>query len=159
VLEVSVDKVNKAAAVSIVFFSVVLAGFIGARVDQTTIALLGGAFIGLIVAVPATVLVVLVAIRRRDDGFGERPLRHSAPMPQSPPQYWVMPSPHYDLRVPSPMQAPVVQGKLQQPLVAPELMLPAVRRRFYVIGESGDVREIEAPFDPSDPMADDALRF
>jgi hypothetical protein len=28
-----------------------------------------------------------------------------------------------------------------------------------VIGESGEVREIEAPLDPADPMSDEALRF
>jgi hypothetical protein len=58
--------VNASAAVAIVFFSVVLAGFIGARVDQITIALLGGTFIGLVVAVPATALVVWIVLRQRD---------------------------------------------------------------------------------------------
>jgi hypothetical protein len=157
-VEVIVDRVNKAAAVSIVFFSVVLAGFIGARVDQTTIALLGGTFIGLVVAIPATVLVVIIAMRRRDDMPQERYARHTAPMPQSPPQYWVMPNPQFDIRAPQPAQMQAMPSALQAPLVAPDYMLPAARRRFYMIGEAGEVREIEAPAD-GDPFGDDGMRF
>ena len=41
------DKINKAAAAGVIFFMVILAGFVGIKVDQTTIALLGGAFIAL----------------------------------------------------------------------------------------------------------------
>lgn len=136
------DKVNKAAAVSIIIFSIVLAGFIGARVDQMTIALLGGAFVGLVVAIPATVLVVLIATRRREEASIERTQRYSAPMPPSPPQYWVMPNQTYDPRLTQTMPMP---QQLQQPIAAPEFMLPASRRRFYMIGEGGEVNEIEAP--------------
>jgi hypothetical protein len=146
------DKVNKAVAVSIIIFSIVLAGFIGARVDQMTIALLGGTFIGLVVAIPATVLVVLVATRRREEASIERTQRYSAPMPQSPPQYWVMPNQAYDPRMTQVMQMPQSQ-QLQQPIAAPEFMLTASRRRFYMIGEGGEVKEIESPRD-ADPYDD-----
>jgi site-specific DNA-cytosine methylase len=36
---------------------------------------------------------------------------------------------------------------LQPPMAAPEYMLPQSRRRFYMIGEGGEVKEIEAPHD------------
>jgi hypothetical protein len=141
------DKINKAAAAGIVFFSIVLAGFVGVKVDQTTIALLGGAFIGLVVAIPTTALIMMIGLRKRDDGPQASQPRHQAPLPASPPQYWVMPqgmpqSP-YTVREP---QANYQQ--LQQPIAAPAYLLPQSRRRFYMIGEGGEVKEIEAPRDP-----------
>ena len=80
--------VNKVAAVGIVLFCTVLAGFIGARVDQTTIALLGGTFIGLVVAIPATALVVWLGIRQRQQTEWPEPKRPAPPphMPPAPPQ-------------------------------------------------------------------------
>lgn len=149
------DKINKGAAAGIVFFSLVLAGFVGMKVDQTTIALLGGAFIGLVVAIPTTALIMLVGLRRREEPPAERQGRYhapQAPLPQSPPQYWVMPQgaqpglqPGYSVREPA-----ANYQQLQQPLAAPEYLLPASRRRFYMIGEGGEVKEIEAPQAPRD---------
>jgi hypothetical protein len=151
------DKINKAAALSIVFFSIVLAGFVGARVDQTTIALLGGTFIGLLVAIPTTALIVLIVMRRREDIVSERTPRYSAPMPPNPPQYWVASNQPHDVRG-QVYQPPAPQ--LREPIAAPEFMLPAARRRFYMIGESGEVREIEAPQSADgDPYFDDETRF
>jgi multidrug efflux pump subunit AcrA (membrane-fusion protein) len=54
------NGVSKAAAAGIIFFSIVLAGFVGIKVDQSTIALLGGAFIGLVVAIPTTAAIILI---------------------------------------------------------------------------------------------------
>jgi hypothetical protein len=135
------DKINKAAAAGVIFFSVILAGFVGIKVDQTTIALLGGAFIGLVVAIPTTALIIMIGMRRKDDVPADRQARYHAPMPQSPPQYWVMPQQPYMAREPQHYQ------QLQQPIAAPEYMLPQSRRRFYMIGEGGEVKEIEAPRD------------
>lgn len=141
------ERINKAAAVGVVFFSVMLAGFVGMKVDQTTIALLGGAFIGLVVAIPTTALIMLVGLRKRDDGLAQHQAtqpRYQAPLPQNPPAYWVMPQgvpqTPYTVREP----APSYQA-LQQPIAAPEYLLPQSRRRFYMIGEGGEVKEIEAP--------------
>jgi hypothetical protein len=146
------DKINKAAATGVVFFSIVLAGFVGSRVDQTTIALLGGTFIGLLVAVPATLLIVLISQRRRDEQQHERMQRYATHMPPNPPQYWAMPPQPYDVRVLQPQQP-----QLQAPITAPEFMLPMSRRRFYMIGEGGEVREIEAPRDQG--FDDNDMRF
>lgn len=138
------ERINKAAAVGVVFFSVMLAGFVGLKVDQTTIALLGGAFIGLVVAIPTTALIMLVGLRKRDDGPQATQPRYQAPLPQNPPQYWVMPQgvpqTAYTVREP----APHYQA-LQPGMAAPEYLLPQSRRRFYMIGEGGEVKEIEAP--------------
>jgi hypothetical protein len=140
------DKINKAAAAGVVFFSIVLAGFVGIKVDQTTIALLGGAFIGLVVAIPTTALIMIVGLRKRDEGQPAQPRYHAphAPLPASPPQYWVMPQgmPQQPYTVREPMPNYQV---LQPPMAAPEYMLPQSRRRFYMIGEGGEVKEIEAP--------------
>ena len=80
------DTVNKIAAVCIVLFCTVLAGFIGARVDQTTIALLGGTVIGLIVAIPTTALIVWTMTRRRAEWPEQRYTPPPPPMPPAPPQ-------------------------------------------------------------------------
>lgn len=71
------EKVVKAGGAGIVFFSIVLGAFVAPYVDQTTFALLGGTFIGLLVAVPTVLLVVLIAHRRRD----ERSHREQPPTP------------------------------------------------------------------------------
>lgn len=136
------DKINKAAAAGVIFFMVILAGFVGIKVDQTTIALLGGAFIGLVIAIPTTALIMIIGLRRKDEAPVDRQVRYHAPMPQNPPQYWVMPQQPYVVREPQQQYQ-----QLQQPIAAPEYMLPQSRRRFYMIGEGGEVKEIEAPRD------------
>lgn len=78
------DRINKAAAAGVIFFAVVLAGFVGIKVDQTTIALLGGAFIGLVVAIPTTALIIVIGMRKPDDGQVKAP---PANVP-SQPQFW-----------------------------------------------------------------------
>ena len=80
------DNISKAFGAGIVFFAVVMAGAVGARADQATIALLGGTFIGLLVAIPTTLLVVLIA-RRRNDTQGTAPpasTASTAPAPSKP---------------------------------------------------------------------------
>jgi len=148
------DKIGKAFGAGIVFFSIVVAGFVGSKVDQTTIALLGGTFIGLLVAVPTTLLVVLIARRRSDEHTQqlqqERGQRYVAHMPPSPPQYWAMPQQGYDMRVMPPPTMQQMQPhypQLNSGIAAPDYMLPLSRRRFYMIGEGGEVKEIEAPHD------------
>ena len=134
------DRINKAAAAGVIFFSIMLAGFVGMKVDQMTIALLGGAFVGLVVAIPTTALIMIVGLRRRDDISPDRTQRYHSPLPQNPPQYWVMPQQPYAVREPG-----ANYHQLQQPSAAPEYMMPLSRRRFYMIGEGGEVKEIEAP--------------
>jgi hypothetical protein len=70
--------VNKAAAAGIIFFAVVLAGFVGIKVDQSTIALLGGAFIGLVVAIPTTALIMIIGLKPRNTEQGQV---HMPPQP------------------------------------------------------------------------------
>lgn len=151
------EYINKAAAVSLVLFVAIFAAFLGARIDQTTIALLGGTLIGLLIGVLATLLVVL-AVRRRDEVHYDRSARCAAHMPPSPPQYWSLPatpmSPH-DAR---PLQT-MPPSVLQPSIPASDYMLTPVRRRFYMIGEDGEMREIEASHSDGlsdDPSADDA---
>lgn len=67
------DKINKAAALGVVFFSVMLAGFVGMKVDQTTVAILAGAFIGLVVAIPTTVLILVAGLRQPNEGQVKAP--------------------------------------------------------------------------------------
>lgn len=59
-------KINKAAAAGVIFFSIILAGFVGIKIDQPTVAILGGAFVGLVVAIPTTALVISIWTKQRD---------------------------------------------------------------------------------------------
>lgn len=68
----------KALGVVTLIFNILLLVFIAPFVDQTTWAMLGGTFIGLLVAVPTVLLVVLIAQRRRDE-------QSQAPKPPAPP--------------------------------------------------------------------------
>jgi len=155
------DRLNKAIAISLVLFSVVLAAFVGSRVDQITIALLGGTFIGLMVAIPSVLLVMVLMTRRREEDRYDRP-RYTAHMPPSPPQYWAMYHPADaagDFRT---SQLPTQPSSSRPAISASEYALPAVRRRFYLIGESGEMQEIEAPGEPANPPDDflgDQARF
>lgn len=152
------ERINRAAAAGIVLFAVVMGGFVGSRADQTTIALLGGTLIGLIVAVPVTVVAVVMAMRRRHDRPAEVAQRFSAPMPPSPPPYWAM-SASVDPRFAYAQMPQAQPAALPQPVSAPEFLLPATRRRFYMIGDSGEVQEIASPSDAADGFGDDAFRF
>lgn len=78
------NNINRAAAAGVIFFMVILAGFVGVKVDQTTIALLGGAFIGLVVAIPTTALIMIVGLS------GTRLDRRDEPKapPPAAPQFW-----------------------------------------------------------------------
>jgi hypothetical protein len=131
------EKLIRVFAVAFVAFSIMLAGFIGARVDAFTITLLGGAFLGLMVAVPTTLVTMLLINRKQGVTFNDTQWRYSAPLPQSPPQYWVMPQP-----VAQPM--PMMNPQLTNPNMAWSTGMDMPRRRFYVIGEAGDVNEVQA---------------
>lgn len=75
------DNINKAAVAGIIFFLVILAGFVGIKVDQMTIAVLGGAFIGIVVAGVTTALIIMIGISRKDE-----PPPPPAPRPSQPVQ-------------------------------------------------------------------------
>ncbi len=135
------DKLVKAVAIAVVCFFVVLGLTIGTRMDQNTIALLGGTTIGLLIAAPCAAIVTYLAVRNRDDHSYERNPRYNSPMPQNPPQYWVVPQ-HMQMQQPAQQQLPPVAAYgLRQP--TSEFVLPATKRRFYMIGETGDVQELD----------------
>lgn len=170
------ERIAKAVAVAIVLFFVALGIVVGTKVDQNTIALLGGTVVGLLIATPCAAIATYVSMRRREENHGyERDMRSyergpryqgptNSPMPQNPPQYWVIP-PHLQ----QPSMQPAMQASMQQtmpnmgmqqfapqlpqpmtmaaygmrPNTMPDYMLPAQKRRFYVIGETGDVQEVD----------------
>jgi hypothetical protein len=124
------ERMSKAIAVSLVLFAIVFAAFAGSRVDQVTIALLGGALIGLLVAVPLTLLTMAIVLRRRDERVDSpQPTVHVPPVPQA---HW--PPPNHPAQF-SAQPWPLISAPA-------EFNLPPPRRRFYVIGESGEVREL-----------------
>jgi hypothetical protein len=64
------QMLTRASAVGIILFSIVLAGLIGARIDQNTIAILGATFVGLFIALPTAAALAYVALRARTNGGG-----------------------------------------------------------------------------------------
>lgn len=128
------DRLVKAIAAAVVLFFVMLGLVIGSRIDQTTIALLGGTTIGLLIATPCAAIVTYLAIRNRDEQRYEQSRPHN-PQPSTPPQYWIVPQtltppqpqPHYN--------APPT-AQYSQPFELPP------RRKFYLIGDDGSANEI-----------------
>jgi len=62
----NMTNINKTAIAGTIFFTLILAGFVAIKVDQTTIALLGGAFIGIVIAAVTTTLIVVIGLRKPD---------------------------------------------------------------------------------------------
>src|ERR1700674_1613419 len=88
------DRVIRATSVAIVVFATIVAFIIGSRIDQNTISLLSGTLIGILVTAPCAAIITFVLVRRRESntlsGY-DRSVRQSVPLPQNPPQYWVLP--------------------------------------------------------------------
>ena len=87
----------------------------------------------------------------------ERATRSSVPLPQSPPQYWVMP------QMPAIANASMLQNALPGgssvngwPGSQDGHYLPRPSRRFYVIGENGETKTVAG--DPS-LMDDDEMEI
>ena len=138
----------RSLAIAIVLFFVVLGMVIGSRMDQTTIALLGGTVVGLLIATPCAAIVTYLAVCNRNESSAPCTRQFTQPvLPPNPPQYWVVPqtmhAPPHITPQPSSGVAPTPQQSL-----APVFELPP-RRRFYLIGATGEPSEIE-PDDATD---------
>ena len=129
------ERLTRAFSVAVVLFFVVLGIVVGSRMDQNTIALLGGVVIGLLVATPFATVITFIAVRSRVKHV-ESPA-WAAPMPN--PQYMIMPPAQHGYSLPNTMMAPTA---MHTPHPNEGFTLPP-RRKFYLIGESGDVSEIE----------------
>jgi hypothetical protein len=155
------EKVIRATSVAIVIFVTVIAFAVGSRIDQNTISVLSGAVIGILVATPCAAIITFLLVHRKDQNgvsVYERQIRHSAPLPQNPPQYWVLPQQFAPMINPAYGNQALGAGtpgwQMQQNGVQ---ALPRPRRRFYVIGESGEQKVVdEGAFsrdDVEDPYA------
>ncbi len=60
------NRVFRVFSVSFILFMVIIAFIVGSRIDQNTVSILSGAFIGVLVAAPCAAIVTLVAVRRRE---------------------------------------------------------------------------------------------
>jgi hypothetical protein len=129
------DKLVRAIAVSVVLFFVVLGLVIGSRMDQNTIALLGGTTIGLLIAAPCAAIVTYLAVRNRDESS-------ASGTTHAPPTYYVVPQVGASSLPASPTQQyflPTTSPTYQQ-TTAPFVLPP--QRKFYVIGGGGEVSEL-----------------
>lgn len=130
------DRLIRGTAAAFVIFAGVFAFIIGQRIDQVTIALLGGVLIGLLVTAPVFGALVFVALRRsaRDHELIPTRQHYYAPMPQSPPQFWSAPQ---MLRQGEMSGYADAVGGYPAP---PAFQLPP-QRKFYVIGDDGAVSD------------------
>lgn len=123
------DNINKTAIAGIAFFALILAGFVGVSIDQTTVALLAGALIGLCVTVPTVALIILIGVRK------------PAAEPVQPPQQQLPPVTHhhhYDQRrVVVVVNVPADANEFQRRMtVASELRVaPSTAQRMIDAGE------------------------
>ena len=134
------DKIIKTSAIALIIFAVVLAFVVGTRMEQATIILLSGAAVGILVCAPCAAFITFAAMKRRDGAVrDERMTRYTAPLPQEPPTYWSLPSGPFmvDARRFAP-GLPAGNGGYADV----GYTMPA-RRKFYVIGESGEVRDAD----------------
>ena len=151
------DKIIRAFAISIVIFATITGIVVSTRIDQNTVSVLSGAVIGIITAAPFAAILTFVLTRRRDNNNTvvtsyERQLRGSVPLPQNPPQYWVLPQQFAGAQngAYGQQQQPALAGPTQWSM-NPETYTMRPRRRFYVIGENGEPRLMdEAAVDQDD---------
>jgi hypothetical protein len=162
------DRVIRATSVAIVVFATIVAFIVGSRIDQNTISLLSGTLIGILVTAPCVAIITFVAVRRRESNSVssyDRSMRQSVPMPQSPPQYWVLPQQFQGMGNPAGNPA-YAHNAIAAGIAAPNWpmaqedmqYLPRPRRRFYVIGENGEPKLLEdgSAGNANDPYAIDS---
>jgi|GEM_PF-1468930 len=152
------EKIVRALAIGIVIFATIIGFAVSTRIDQDTISVLSGAVIGIVTAAPFAAILTMVLMRKRDNRMVtsyERQMHSSVPMPQNPPQYWVMPQ-----------QVAAMNnsafGQQQAALAAPgqwqsgaDAYMMRPRRRFYVIGENGEPRMMDAGAADANSSTDD----
>ena len=89
------ERINKAAAVGVVLFSLILAGFVGMKVDQSTVGVLGGVFIGIAVAIPTTILLLYIGLFKVGGEAEELHTPAEQPPPPVFPQQQIQPAVHH----------------------------------------------------------------
>ncbi|MCS7062253.1 MAG: hypothetical protein RMN25_13990 [Anaerolineae bacterium] len=145
------DRIIKASAFGIVLCGIVFGFVAGSRIDQSTITLLGGALVGVLLATPCVAAVTWLAARRRDDAWRTQAqfMRHTAPLPPEPPQYWSVQSQPLpvgnrgpNLPVPMTWAGQASPGQTWPGQYDPAGFIPRPRRKFYVIGENGEPQEV-----------------
>jgi hypothetical protein len=147
------NKFAKVGGWSTVLFLMVIAASIGLRMDQHTISVLAGVVSGFVVACVMTALVAWIMLRReRPQPAPVMQQRMYAPMPQAPVNvaYAAMPyvvaPPNGMWPAPHPAQAAPGYG---MPMGEAYGQVIHTQRKFYMIGTSGDVHELnpalEAP--------------
>ena len=141
------EKVIRAISVAIVIFVTIVAFAVGTRIDQNTISVLSGAVIGILVAAPCAAVITFLLLRRKDGDRApvyERQLRNTVPLPQNPPQYWVLPQQFQGMANPAYNMPALGTGNMGwQMQTNNTVALPRPRRRFYVIGESGEPKPVD----------------
>lgn len=138
------DNINKAAAAGVIFFMVILAGFVAIKIDQPTIAILGGALIGVVIAIPTTALILIIGTKREP----EPPTISDWQPPQGAPAFHQMP-PHethnhyYDNRRVVVVNMPANTRESEQRfIVARELRVTPMQAKHMI--EAGEVKCLPA---------------
>lgn len=126
------NRLLNAVAVAIVIFVTVIAFVVGSRIDQNTVSLLLGTAIGALVTAPCAVICTVVVMRGRESHGRGQDYGYPAP----PPAFYTMP-PQQPWPGAAPQGWPQVGYGMQD-------YLPPPRRRFYVVGEDGEAREMGA---------------
>lgn len=76
----------KAVSIAVVLFFVALGVVVGLRMDTSTITLLGGTVIGILIAVPCAVIATYATMQKQDEQS-----RSAPSIPDDVPRYWTPP--------------------------------------------------------------------
>jgi hypothetical protein len=63
----TMNKINIAAGIGSVFCALMLFAFVGIKIEQSTVSVLAGALVGLMIAIPTCTLIFWVGLRRHED--------------------------------------------------------------------------------------------
>ncbi|MCL4505325.1 MAG: hypothetical protein M1434_04500 [Chloroflexi bacterium] len=143
------EKILRALSAGIILIAAVIAFVISTRIDQNTISVLSGTIIGVLIAIPCGALLTIVLLRRREGATMttyERQMRCISPLPQNPPQYWVLPPQLSGMANTSMMRngaSPAISAPAAWQMPQDSSGAPPPRRKFYVIGENGEPRAVD----------------
>ena len=121
-------------------FSAGVAVAIGVQLDQDHVSILSGFMIGAVLGAPVASIITYLALRRRQIEAITVSNRPNLPStPALPPQVVYLPTPTaYQPMPPRATTTRQSEAWQSEPFVVP------LRRKFYIIGDSGETSEIQA---------------
>lgn len=152
------QRIQGAIAFGIILFFVIIGGFVGAKLEQSTLVLLGGIFIGSAVIGVVAVVVAVLMLRMNGGGRGQGE-RGGGYMNEEQVRRYALRMWRDDLQEAqlAAREAKMLRAGTQMWADAPAMpepgtqlavpqQQPAPRRSFYVVGQDGSARDLGGDF-------------